>query len=258
MGGAGGRGAGVAAALAGGGALGLGAWEAAARAGLLDPLTYPAPSVVAAVGWGMVTGGELAAHLAPTLAAIVGAFAVAAAAGAAGGLLVGSVPALHRVLYPPLLALYALPKVTVFPIFMLLFGLGLPQRVLYGAFFGVFPVLVNTAAGVRDLDRTHVMLARALGMGRGQFWRKIVFPSVLPLVATGLRMAFVYAGVGVLLSEMFVSPRGIGQRLVSTAGSVHMGKYFAYVGVVFALFALATAALRWWEERLHRWRPAEG
>ena len=170
------------------------------------------------------------------------------------GLVLAASPRLYRIAYPPLLTLYALPKVTVFPIFMLFFGLGLTQRVLYGAFFGVFPVLVNTVAGVREVNRTLVVLAQSLGMGRVQYWQKILFPSVLPMFATGLRMAFVYAGVGVLLSEMFVSASGIGQRLVSTAGSVRMTKYFVYVATVFALFVAATNLLRWWEERLHRWR----
>jgi NitT/TauT family transport system permease protein len=228
----------------------LGVWEAAAAAGRLDPLSYPAPSVVAAVGWQMLRSGEVARHLWPTVQAILGSFLVAAISGAVLGLVLAASPQLHRLAYPPLLTLYALPKVTVFPIFMLFFGLGLTQRVLYGAFFGVFPVLVNTVAGIRGVDRTLVVLARSLGMTRLQYWRKILFPSVLPLFATGLRMAFVYAGVGVLLSEMFVSASGIGQRLVSTAGSVHMGKYFVYVATVFLLFALATNLLRWWEERL--------
>ena len=232
----------------------LGVWEAAAAAGRLDPLTYPAPSAVAVAGWGMLRSGELALHLWPTVQAILGSFAVAAVGGAALGLALAASPRLYRLAYPPLLTLYALPKVTVFPIFMLFFGLGLTQRVLYGAFFGVFPVLVNTVAGVREVNRTLVVLARSLGMGRVQYWRKILFPSVLPLFATGLRMAFVYAGVGVLLSEMFVSATGIGQRLVSTAGSVRMTKYFVYVATVFALFIVATNLLRWWEERLHRWR----
>lgn len=232
----------------------LGVWEAAARAGRLDPLTYPAPSAVAVAGWGMLRSGELALHLWPTVQAILGSFVVAAASGAVLGLVLAASPRLYRIAYPPLLTLYALPKVTVFPIFMLFFGLGLTQRVLYGAFFGVFPVLVNTVAGIREVNRTLVVLARSLGMGRVQYWQKILFPSVLPMFATGLRMAFVYAGVGVLLSEMFVSATGIGQRLVSTAGSVRMTKYFVYVATVFALFVVATNLLRWWEERLHRWR----
>jgi NitT/TauT family transport system permease protein len=232
----------------------LGVWEAAAAAGRLDPLTYPAPSAVAVAGWGMLRSGELALHLWPTVQAILGSFVVAAVGGAVLGLVLAASPRLHRIAYPPLLTLYALPKVTVFPIFMLFFGLGLTQRVLYGAFFGVFPVLVNTVAGIREVNRTLVVLARSLGMGRVQYWQKILFPSVLPMFATGLRMAFVYAGVGVLLSEMFVSASGIGQRLVSTAGSVRMTKYFVYVATVFALFVAATNLLRWWEERLHRWR----
>jgi ABC-type nitrate/sulfonate/bicarbonate transport system permease component len=229
-------------------------WEALAAAGRLDPLVYPAPSEIARSVGSVIGSDQLPDQLLPTLAAMLSSFALAVVVGSVLGVAIGRSQWLYELLYPGIAAFYALPKVTVFPIFLLFLGLGLTQRTAYGAFFGVFPLLVNTIAGVRDLNTSWLLLARSLGMGRVTLWRTVVFPAVLPLFAAGLRLAFVYCGIGVLLSEMFVAPRGLGQVLVSTAGSIRMAGYFAYTLIVFAVFALVTWLLRLWEQRLAAWR----
>jgi NitT/TauT family transport system permease protein len=127
----------------------------------VDRQFIPAPSEVVA-GFGAFGTSWLAA-LGDTLAKAAAAYALSAALGISAGILIGSMPPLHDVVQPFVVALYGLPKILILPWLVLLLGFGAVPAVAYGALHGFFPVLVLVVGGVRDVDRTLLTVARSFG-----------------------------------------------------------------------------------------------
>ena len=189
----------------------LGAWEAVARAGWVDPLFVPAPSAVA--GAFARVGPSALAGLGDTLAKTAVAYALSVVLGVAGGLVLGSARILREVLNPFVVALYGMPKILVLPWIVLLLGFGTTPAILYGTIHGVFPILVLVAGAVRDVDRTLLDVARAFGASAGQLYWKVVLPAIVPTVLAGMRLGIVFCLLGVLIVEMFAGIRGMGHVL---------------------------------------------
>jgi ABC-type nitrate/sulfonate/bicarbonate transport system permease component len=227
-------------------------WEAAARGGWADPLFVPAPSAVArALG---DVGRPALAALADTLLKTAMAYAVAAALGIAGGIVIGSVPLLHRALHPFVIALYGIPKILILPWLVLCLGFGAVPAVAYGALHGVFPILVLVMGAVRDVDPHLLTVARSYGARPRQVYAKIVLPAIVPAVVASLRLGVVFCLLGVLVVEMFAGIRGMGHVLGSLANGFRAAELFAATALVSAASITLVLALDRLNERLSRWR----
>lgn len=230
----------------------LGAWELAARMGMVDPLFVPAPTAVArAFG---ATAAEALPRLGDTLVKTALGYAIAVGLGVGAGLLIGSRPLLQQVAMPYLVALYGIPKILVLPWIALIFGLGLGTAVLTAALFAFFPVVLMVAAGARDVDPLLVTVARSMGATRWQIGRKILLPAVLPSVLAGMRIAIVFAMLGVLLAEMFAGNRGMGFVMQKMALAFKAPELFAATAIVSVLSIGAVLFLEHLNRRLGQWR----
>jgi NitT/TauT family transport system permease protein len=230
----------------------LAVWEAAARAGWLDPQFVPAPSAVARA---LAVVAPDAARLAgETLGKTLAAYVLAVVLGVGAGLLIGAVRHLHDVLSPFLVALYALPKILVLPWIVLFFGLGAAPAVVYGTLQGFFPVCLLVIGGVRDLDRTPLLVARSLGATPGQLYRKVLLPAVLPAVLAGMRLGIVFCLLGVLVVEMFGGIRGMGFLLTALAQGFRAPELFAATALVSVVSVAVVLGLEALNRRLGRWR----
>ncbi len=230
----------------------LGAWEGAVRAGLVDALFVPAPSAVAAA-LGATAPGALAA-LGDTLSKTALAYALAAALGVGGGIVIGSVRALHDTLHPFVVALYGIPKILILPWLILLLGFGAVPAVAYGALHGLFPVLVLVTGAVRDVDRTLLTVARSLGARPWQIYGKVILPAIVPSVVAALRLGIVFCLLGVLIVEMFAGIRGMGYLMGALANGFRAPELFAATALVSAASIALVLALDHLNERLSRWR----
>lgn len=235
----------------------LAAWEVLSRQEIISPRLFASPTRIVAAWQGLAARDQIWTHLSATLQALAVAFVLFTVAGAVLGAVLGASRARFEVFYGPIGALFALPKVTLAPIFVLLFGLGLEQKILFGAMFGLFPLLMNTMVGVRDIRRSHLDLFDALGASRWLRFRALMLPGALPAFATGLRVGYVYAGVGVLLAEMYVAQRGLGNRVIGAALQSTLDDFWVYV--VLATLVLLTGAglLALLERRLARWKDGQ-
>jgi NitT/TauT family transport system permease protein len=230
----------------------LGAWEGAARGGLVDPLFVPAPS---AVGRALATmGGPALAALGDTLGKTAIAYALSMVLGVAAGLAVGSVRLLREVLDPFVVALYGIPKILVLPWIVLLLGYGTAPAIFYGTLHGFFPVLVLVTGAVRDVDRTLVTVARAYGASTWQLYWKVLLPAIVPSVFAGMRLGIVFCLLGVLVVEMFAGVRGMGYVMGSLANGFQAPELFAATGLVSAASIAIVLALDHVSERLSHWR----
>lgn len=209
-----------------------------ALAEILGPTYVASPAAtVAALAQG-ATDGWLTEHGRVTLAALAYAYLLAAAVGIAGGFAIGSSRFAYDVLQPLIYALYTLPKVTLFPIFLFIFGIGTTATAWFAMFFGVFPILIFTATGAREIRPVLIKLAESLRLGPFQRFRKIVLPAALSAIVTGLRMGFGVTFLGVVISEMFASQSGLGSILVQSVSLQQIPRLYGLV-LLLTLFAFA-------------------
>ncbi|MDT7953576.1 MAG: ABC transporter permease subunit [Acetobacteraceae bacterium] len=181
--------------------------------------------------------------------ATAAAFALAFLLSAVFGLLLGLVLGLRRfagdVAEPVLAGFYTVPKVTLYPVVLLVFGLGMSAKVAFGVMHGLVPVTLFTMAAIKTLPAVLPRAARAMRLSPAQTMRWVLLPACLPQIVSGLRLGFSLSLLGVLIGEMFSSQRGLGFLLVSGLAqhNVALSTSVVLLIVVFALLA-NTAMLR--------------
>ena len=213
-------------------------------------ITAPAPTL--AHLWTMVGQARFLPHLRETGLAFLQALAIAGI----GGVLIGVVLGGHRlsgeVSEPILVGLYSLPKVTLYPVILLLFGLGMPAKVAFGALHGILPIALFTMSAVRNVNRTYLRAGRAMRLTPVQTGWYILLPATLPEIFSGLRIGFSLTLLGTMLGELFASQRGLG-FLLMTAIDLQDVKTILSIAVLISVFAvLANAALLAIDRHLHR------
>jgi NitT/TauT family transport system permease protein len=154
-------------------------------------------------------------HAAATLAAFLLAFALSALIGLVLGLIFGIRRFAGEVAEPILAGFYTIPKVTLYPVVLLLFGLGMSAKVAFGVMHGLVPMTLFTLGAVRNLAPVLLRTARVLRLSPGRTMRWILVPACLPDIVNGLRISFSLSLLGVLIGEMFSSQRGLGFLLVN-------------------------------------------
>jgi NitT/TauT family transport system permease protein len=188
--------------------------------------------------------------------ATVFAFAVSLAIGSAAGVAAGLALGIHRfsglVAEPILTALYTLPKVTLYPLVLLVFGLGVSAKVAFGVMHGVIPVVLFTMNAVRNVDPVFLKTARVFELTPWQTATTILAPAVAPEIFTGLRVGFSLTLLGVIIGEMFASQRGLGFMIINGM-NLHDVPTMMAVILVITLFAVGAGTLLLAiDRRLHR------
>jgi ABC-type nitrate/sulfonate/bicarbonate transport system permease component len=231
----------------------LALWEIAAR-WFIDPAFASPPSAV-------VTGfGHLFAD--PKVAGAVGsffmelavAFAIAVVAGLVVGLAVGATPFNYRSLFPIVLLLYAIPQVTVLPMFILFFGLGTASKIAFGASHGIFPIILNVVAGMKGVRPIHVLSARTMGASKMQIVRRVILPQLVPSLFVGMRLSMAVTLLGVVLAELYVSTTGIGYFTQLFSEKFDPTDLFCLITVLAAIAIGLNELTRRLELHFSRWR----
>ena len=232
----------------------LAIWELYARFVSTSSLVA-GPSDVVLAWWPKVLGepGVRMAVLV-TLVELVIAFTLSVVFGMLIGILVGLSNIGRRSVYPVVLLLYGIPQAIMLPLFVLIFGIGPAVKIAFGFSHGIFPVIVNTLAGMRNVNRLMVTGAAAMGATRVQQVRYVIFPHMVATVFAGLRLAMTLTLLGVVLAEIFVSQGGIGFFTQSYSESFNPSALMALV-LTLALMAIALNELvRLVEARFSRWK----
>ena len=172
------------------------------------------------------------------------------------GLSIGIWMGVHRlsgaVGEPILISLYTLPKITLYPVVLLIFGLSTSGRVAFGAMHGVLPVALLTMNAIRNIPLVYLKSARTLRLSKGQTILTVLLPATIPEVISGFRIGFALTLFGVLLAEMFAAKHGLG-FLIINAMQLLQAEEMVTVAVVLFVFAIAANALLLViEHRLHR------
>jgi NitT/TauT family transport system permease protein len=191
-------------------------------------------------------------HIGETLLAFVQGFAIAVAVGLLIGVPLGAARFAGEVAEPILVALYSIPKVTLYPVILLIFGIGMPAKVAFGAIHGIVPISIFAMNAVRNINPTHLRTARVLQLSPKNLFLRILLPAALPEIVTGIRVGFSLALIGTLLGEMFGSQRGLGHLLMQAMSLHNIERILALTLLVVAFAAGVNALLLALDRRLHR------
>ena len=202
------------------------------------------------LGQGLVTEGWLWPHIGATFRPVVIGLGLAIAGGVGFGIFLGRSPYWRSVFEPILLSLYAIPKITLFPVFLLLFGTGVESRIFMAVIHAIFPLAMNSMIGVATTNPTHLKVARMAQARPWQVVTKIYVPSMAAPLVGGVRMGFSLAIIGVVLSELFAAKEGLGYLIMRSYGVLNVDRMFATILFLFLVAVVVNMSLWWVEKRL--------
>ncbi len=237
------------------GAIGLALWEGLVRVFKVPVFILPAPSqvIVTIVDQWWYLLSQLAIT---TFAAGLGLI-MAVVFGLAAGAAITASRLVDRMLTPWLVIAHAVPKVVIAPLFLVWFGFGLQSEMFFVVAFTFFPVIVNTVTGLKSADPEQILMVRAMGATPTQVLRKIQFPSALPSICAGIKLAVTLAPVGAVIGEFVASNKGLGHLLIRAVGDMDTPLAFAAV-TVFSIFGVLLWRLaEWGERRVLPWHPSQ-
>ena len=200
----------------------------------------------------LVTTEAFWPHLSESMRAFAAALSIAAATGLTIGFWLGFHRLSGQVLEPMLVAIYSIPKITLYPILLLAFGLGMPAKIAFGAIHGIIPVALFTINAVRNIKPILIKTARVHRLGTFDMVRSVLFPAALPEIFTGLRVGFSLTLIGTLLGEMFAAQRGLGYLLMTAIGLHNVDLIMAVTLLLIVFAAAVSTLLLVVDRRLHR------
>ena len=230
------------------------AWQV--YGGSINPILLSDPSAVAVAFVDMVRDGTLGHALASSLEVLGLGFLFGAVAGVVIGLAAGRSETVAALIDLPVNALYAVPAVALVPVIVLWFGFEVTTKTIVVFFFVIFPVLINTTRGVREVDPELVEVARSFCSSERRMWFDLILPSALPFIVTGLRLAIGRALIGVIVAEFYTSLSGLGDLITTNASNFQTARMFVPIVVIALLGVFFTALLELAERRLVQWRKA--
>ncbi len=215
---------------------------------------FPPPFIVLQAAGELFHSGEIYPHLLITLYETAAGFVIAVILGIWIGFLLGVSRNLTEIFEPMILSAYAVPKIIFLPLLLMIFGVGLNAKIANAALHAIFPILLNTVVGIREVDQILVKVSRSMNATRWQTFRKVYFPSTVLPVFAGMRIGLGFAFLGSLLAELFESKAGLGFLVGHFFSVAQIENMMAVVLFVFILIMSINAAMKGTENRLGRWR----
>lgn len=228
-------------------------WETVVRAGFADPLFLPAPTQIVQAAIALFAEGEIWVHLRVSGSEFLVGYALSALIGIPLGLATGWYRRLSYVLGPFIDTLNAVPRLTLMPIIVIWFGIGIWSKVIVVITLVLFPVTINTEAGLRTTSERLIEMLRSFGASKQQIFFKVSLPSAVPFILAGLKLGIGRGLIGVVVAELFGSRAGLGNLISQSADAFNMPELFA--GVVILAFAgiVMTAGFGKLEQHLVPW-----
>lgn len=232
----------------------LGIWQLSGL--FLNPILISTPSEVAQDLYWLVRWGTLQLALVQSLQEMLLGLAAGLAVGIGLGVLMGRYAAAEKVLAPYVNFFNATPLVVVIPLLVIWVGISIKARLLFIFLVTLWPVLLNTLAGIKNVNRGYIEVGMAFGLSESQIVRCISLPAAVPYILTGVRISAGLAIIGMIVSEMEVSFVGLGFLLLHFGSAFETGRLLAVI-MVSSLFGIANVlAVKWVQSRFFRWIAA--
>ncbi|MBT2533223.1 ABC transporter permease [Arthrobacter sp. ISL-48] len=213
---------------------------------------------VLAAGVKLVQSGQLQNHLQASLSRSVSGFSIAVVSAVVLGLLIAWYSWLNSLLNPLLELFRNTATLALLPVFTLLLGIGEESKITIVAYAAFFPVLLNTIAGVRTVDPLLIRAAKSLGLNSFRLFQKVILPSAVPTIFTGIRMAGTSSILVLIAAEMVGAKAGLGYLIVNSQMSFLIPDMYAGILTVSLLGLLVNLLLVSLERHFSRWRTAVG
>lgn len=230
-------------------------WEYYGRR--VNPILFTYPSAIARAFLTLVANGELQSYMKESLLVLAYASVLSVLAGVVLGVVMGRFSIVEWAADIYVNALYSTPMVAVVPLIVLWFGFKVPAKVIIVFLFMVFPVLLNTYEGVKNVDRNLQEVARSFCSSESQLWRHLIIPSAVPFIVAGVRLAIGRGLVGMIVAEFYTSVTGLGYMIVRYANALETDKLFVPIVVVMILGVGLLSLAKWVEGRIAPWKNSE-
>ena len=230
----------------------LALWEFYGRR--VNPILFTYPLAIMRAFFGLVMSGELQSYMKDSLLVLLYASILALIVGVFLGVVMGRFSLVEWATDIYISALYSMPMVAMVPLIVLWFGFKVPAKVIIVFLFMVFPILINTYQGVKDVDRNLQEVARSFCSSEGQLWRHLIIPSAIPFIVVGVRLAIGRGLVGMIIAEFYTSVTGLGYMIVRYANAFETDKLFVPIVVVMILGVGLMWLAKWVEGRIAPWR----
>ena len=223
-------------------------WELLVVGKVIDMVSFPRMSAILATFVRVIFNGEILSELGPSLLRMLVGYLLAVLVGVAIGVAMGHFSFLYDLLEPLTELLRPIPSPAYIPIAILFLGVGENMKI-FTIFFGtMFPILLNTYSGVRNVDRVQIDTARTFGLGTGAMIWEVIIPAASPYILTGMRVSAAISLILVVISEMVASNSGIGYYILDMQRSFHITEMYAGVMTLAGLGYL----LNWFFLKLER------
>lgn len=229
------------------------AWQIGSSAGLLDPLFVSSPVEVLRTAIRIIPSAEFIGHVSNTAQTLFMGLIIAILVGVFVGLPIGWFPRLNATFEPVIAAVYGVPYIAFLPVIIMWTGIGMLSRVIIVFWSAVFPLIINSIQGAREVDDNYLRVGQSFSATNLQMFFTITLPSAVPYILAGLRTSIGRAIVGVVVAEFFMSSKGLGYFINLKANALEMAPAFVAI-VLLALFGIAlTSIVTYIENRFCNW-----
>lgn len=226
-------------------------WEIYGRS--VNRLLFAPISAIVQAAVEIIGSGELWKYLSISLVVMAQGLGLAVLVGVPLGVLMARVRAIDTVLEMYINALYSMPMVAIVPLLVLWFGFDTPAKTIVVFLFTVFPLILNTYQGVRNVETNLLEVAHSFCSNERQMWRDVIVPSALPYILVGLRLAVGRALVGMVIADFYMAVSGIGYLVQQYSNSFQTAKLFVPVLALMLMGVLLTEGVKILEKRITPW-----
>jgi NitT/TauT family transport system permease protein len=242
-------------------------WELFARSGVVNSLFFPTASSMFEALWngltttappGAVVSGSIRDHLLYTLTNLGIGLVIACVIGIPAGLLMGGNKYVEKILSPYVWAFASLPRIALVPLFILFLGFSVTMQITIVALSAIFPIIINSWAGVKTTDKSLLAAAKVFGANRRELYTKVVLPYTLPFIISGIQQGIGRGLVGVIIAEIFGGARGLGYLVTRSADTFNSSLMYAVLLLLVIVSLTLIQLTRWLEAYVAPWRRIEG
>ena len=232
-------------------------WQLVANARIWPPLFLPGPMDVAPafVKLFQDPNSEIWLDIATSAQEIAIGYGMAIVIGLVLGMLMGWYTRFQYALDPFVNFFYSTPRIVLVPLFIIWFGIDMPSKIAVIFLGALFPIVINTMAGVRNTEHALLRVARSFGASDALIFRRLVLPGSVPFILTGFRLGVGHALTGVIVGELIAARHGVGQLIAIAGQTFQTPKMFAGVILIAGTGMLLTAVLQRVEDTFQSWRP---
>lgn len=228
-------------------------WQGLSSCRVVNPFYLPGPLAILKSMAEAFASGEMVLHSKATLFRIMVGFCIGSSFGVALGILAGWFPKFYQIINPFVAATYPLPKIAILPLIIVYLGIGEQARILIISLAVFYIALVNTYAGVKNVEPTLIMAASNLGANTSQIFVKVILPGAMPMIAAGLRLGLGIAFLSAVMTEMIFANYGLGYYITNKGTLMDMCGVFGGLAVLALLSILFTFLMEWIISRLMPW-----